>query len=94
MTKEIFLEKLKELNEQRKKRKLKPLNKGDIAQVLYQFEDSSPASKTQRLSNVLSGNFELKYQQLRIMRKIFKCSIDELFPIGEDFDIIVTYSKD
>lgn len=93
MTEAIFLEKLKELNSRRKLRKQKPLNKSDIAQVLYQFEDSSVASKAQRLSNVLSGKFELKYQQLRILRKIFQCSIDELFPISEDIDIIVEFNK-
>jgi len=93
MTEEIFLAKLKELNARRKLLKRKPLNKSDIAQVLYQFEDSSAASKAQRLSNVLSGKFELKYQQLRILRKIFGCSIDEFFPISEDLDIIVEFNK-
>lgn len=93
MTKEIFNELLAKLNAERAKKNLKPLLKGDIAQVLYQFEESNEASKTQRLSNVLSGKFELKYEQLRVLRKIFNCSIDEFFPISEDLEIIVNFPK-
>lgn len=89
MNKEKFNELLARLNDKRKADGKKPYRKADIAQIIYQYEDTTEDSKTQRLSNVISGKFELKYIQLRLLRKLFGCTLDELFPISNDIDLVV-----
>jgi len=83
----IFKEKLKELNSEREKDGKDKIGKYQAAQVIIADENSSESSKSQRLSNCLSGKMEFKANQLRRMRKLFTCTIDEFFPMSEDISM-------
>lgn len=83
----LFKKKLTELNEQRATEGKDKIGKADAAQVIFADENSSQSSKSQRLSNCLSGKMEFKANQLRRMRKLFTCTIDEFFPMSEDISM-------
>ena len=86
--KKIFEEKLKELNEKRKEVGKRILYKKDLAREIFSKKNSSDKSKEQLLSSILSGNRRpFQANELRTIRKIFSCTIDELYPISEDLHI-------
>lgn len=86
--KKIFEEKLRQLNEARKKAGKKILYKKDLAREIFSSNQSSDKSKEQLLSSILSGNRRpFQANELRTIRKIFSCTIDELYPISEDLHI-------
>ena len=83
----LFKTKLKELNEERAKEGKDKIGKFQAAQVIFSDENSTESSKSQRLSNCLSGKMEFKANQLRRMRKLFTCTIDEFYPMSEDISM-------
>jgi len=83
----IFKSKLKDLNNEREKEGKDKIRKSEAAQVIFADENSTASSKSQRLSNCLSGKMEFKANQLRRMRKLFTCTIDEFFPMSEDISM-------
>lgn len=89
--KKTFEQKLEELNKRRYQEGKGTVTKRAIALDVFQGNTTaSDSSKVQRFSLMLSGKRrEFKSDELRILRKILQCTIDELFPISEDMDIEV-----
>lgn len=89
--KNTFEKKLNELNLKRQEQGKTIIHKKDLAKEIFKSNKSSATSKTQLLSSILSGNRRcFKSDELRIIRKIFSCTIDELYPISEDLDIDIS----
>lgn len=85
--KQIFTDKLAKLNLERKKEGKGSIRKSDAAQFIFGSEDSTPSSKSQRLSSCLSGRMEFKASHLRRIRSLFTCTLDELYPMSQDIDL-------
>ena len=86
--KSIFDQKFNNLNEKRKAEGKSILTYGDLAIVIFANDKKSNSNtKRQKLSERLSGKYLFNSYNLRVMRKIFTCTIDELFPVSQDIEM-------
>lgn len=88
-TASIFRKKLLELNQKREAENKPLLSQKDVAVVIYQHSNiKSAAAAAQQLSSTLSGNRRpFNTDEIRVMRKLFNCTMDEFFPISNDLGI-------
>lgn len=87
--KSIFDEKLNILNKKRELEKKKPLKYSDLAVPIFGNSKANSKTKAQKLSECLSGKYLFSSYNLRVMRKIFRCTIDELFPVSQDIEMLI-----